>query len=248
MKPTRFVHVAPTDNQSVEALLDLFEAQGTAFESGIRTALTLHNKPFVVQTDFASKPALTPLDDAFTFDTLSGELVVYSPEPVFLVDALLEMALFQRGFQTFIGSYKEWQAIFTIGAWRHVRETLKEEYELDDVHTILQVSLEGDAVERFNVHAFDAMLFLAGQPSVEIVFPPEADAMAVRSYYRLRVLMQTIAYGIGLDDSDVFNRRLGRTLGWVEESIIPDAEYSIFDDLITPDGFDERFFSLGEDD
>lgn len=248
MKPTRFVHVEPDNVETIETLLDVFEAHGTVYENGIRVALGLHDRPFMVQTDFISKPAITPLDDAFTFDTLTGELVIFSPEPTYLVDALLEMALFQNGFQTFMGSYKEWQTVFTIGCWRYVRESLKEDLGLDDIQIGMQLAIEQSTTARYDSRAFDAMVFLAGHPHAEVNFPPDADAMAVRAYHRLQLLMRTVGYGIQLEEAEQFNRRLARTLAWIEESVIPEDEYSVFDDLITPGGFDERFFTLGEDD
>jgi hypothetical protein len=239
-------YVNSEDATSIESLIDAFEARDTTHEDAIRRVLALHERAFTVRLDFVSRPTLTPLDDAFTFDTMTDELVVYSNDPAVLVDAILEMAMYMRGFNTTLGSFDEWKTQFTIGAWRHVRRNLKEQLGFD-TSTVWHFPLEIDAVDRFNPRSFESMIFLAGRSDGDVAFPPGANAIVVEAYQRLRRIMHTLAFEITLDHFQTFNRRLASALRWVEESIMP-GEASPFDDLFGPGGIDDRFFSEGLDD
>lgn len=234
------------DSSSVETLIDTFEARGTAFESAVRSVLGLLDRGFMLRLDFVSRPQLSPLDDAFAFDPLTQELVMFSDDSAALLDGLLEILMYARGFQPVTGSFDEWKAQFTSGAWRHVRKNVKEHLDLP-LPARWQCPIDFEAVERYNVHAFETILYLAGRPEVEAAFPEGADAEAVRSYRRLYRIFQMMSYQIGIQDAETFNRRHARAQAWVEQSILP-GETSLFDDLIGPGGFNDRFFSEGLDD
>jgi hypothetical protein len=240
-------HVNTQNAEIVEALIDAFEARSSEHEQAIRTMLALHDRDFTLRLDFVSRPHLTPLDDAFTFDTLYDELVLYSNEAAVLVDALLEMAMYMRGFNTTLGSFDEWKTQFTIGSWRYVRRNIKAKLGFD-TPAIWQFPLELDAVDRYNVQAFEAMIFFAGRPDGDVSFPTGANAQVVQAYERLRRIMQTMAFDLTLDDHETFNNRLAHVLPWVEQSIMP-GEPSPFDDLFGPGGgLNDRYFGVGMDD
>ncbi|MBX3063729.1 MAG: hypothetical protein U0528_01165 [Anaerolineae bacterium] len=243
-KTTYFVN--STDLSSIEALIDAFGARYSEHEQAIRAMLQLHEQAFTLRLDFVSRPQMMPLEDAFTFDTLTDELVLFDNDPAVLVDAILEMAMYVRGFQTSMSGYDEWKTQFTIGAWRHVRRNIKERHGYESA-TRWQFPLEQEGVDRFNAQTFEAMLFLAGRPEGEAIFPHGANAQVVEAYQRLYRIMEAVALDISLDDAELFNRRLVRAIGRVEESILP-GEPSPFDDMLGPGGFNERFFSFGIDD
>lgn len=242
--PTYYIN--NQDATSVDSLIEAFEARDTEHERDIRTMLALHDRAFTLRLDFVSRPQLSPVDDAFTFDTLTDELVVYSNDPAVLVDALLEMAMYMRGFNTTLGSFDEWKTQFTIGAWRHVRKNIKADLGIEP-QGVWQFPLESEVVERYNFRAFESMLYLAGRADGEVIFPTGANAQVVEAYQRLRRIMHAMAFDITLDAYGAFNRRLTSALLWVEESIMP-GESSRFDDLFGEGGFNDRFFTEGIDD
>lgn len=239
MSKTKY-YIDRADVASVEALIDAFEARDTDYETAIRAVLNLHNRSFTLQIDYASRLQVSPLEDAFNFDTQTQELVLFADQPTVLVDGILEMALFLRGFETMISAADEWKMQFTIGIWRHIRKTIKRGLKLDEEST-WRVGLEPDKVERYNAASFDAMVFLAGRPEVEVTFPAGTNAIVIWAYQRLARVMETIAFEIDLDDHLIFNQRLARGLALVEDTIMP-GDPSPFDELLGPEGFEDRFF------
>ena len=234
-------YVDKTDSVSVEALIDAFRARSTDYESAIRKVLSIHDESFLLYVDYVNRPEQAPLDDAFTFNLTTGELVLFSDEPLVLIDAILEMAMFLRGFDTLLGEGDDWEVQLAIGAWRHVRRTLKAELELGPEHT-WRINLDLEPLDHFNYISFNTMLYLAGRPNVEVAFAPDTNAMVIVAYHRIQRMLEAIALDIGLDEHELFNRRLRRTIKRIAESLLPDADPSPFDDLLGPNGFDERFF------
>src|SRR5258708_11820162 len=111
------VYVDKADPTSIETLLSLFDAEGTYHEAEIKTALSLHDRPFLLYVDHLNRPPTSPLQDAFTFNMTTDELVVFSDDPSILIDAILEMAMFVRGFNTVMALEDEWKVQVAIGAW-----------------------------------------------------------------------------------------------------------------------------------
>ncbi len=235
------VHVDSTDPDSVERLIDAFEVRSTDYEDAIRMAASLHDRPFVLYIDHVSQTQLSPLDDAFTFDLSTGELILFSDDAGSLVDALLDMAMFQHGFNTFMGANDEWKTQFAIGTWHYVRRALKAKLDIGGEAT-WRVGVRPEIVERFDLAAFSSVLYLAGHPDVELTFPPGANALVVTTYQRLARMMETVAFDISLENHEAFNRRLDRTMAWIEASILPDTETTLFDDLLGPEGFADHYF------
>src|SRR5580765_650676 len=167
------LYVDKADPVSLQALLDAFEARGTYYEDAIRTALSIHDQPFILYIDHVNgPPQLSPLQDAFTFNMETDELALFTDSPETLIDAILEMALFLRGFNTVMGVEDEWKVQVAIGAWRHVREALKTRLQLAPMLSRLwSAELELETVQDFNLISFGALVFLASRPDVEVTFP-----------------------------------------------------------------------------
>jgi hypothetical protein len=234
--------VDKTDPASIQALIDAFDARGTAYEDTIRTVLSIHSRPFTLSVDDrADRLSISPLDDAFAFNMDTDELLLFSDNPASLVDALLEMAMFLEGFNTLIGIEDEWKVQVAIGAWRHVRENLKAQYQLmPPLGKLWSASLELETVKRYDRLAFAAMVFLAGRPELDVIFPEGANALVIAAYRRVVRIIETIALGIGLNDHLAFNRRLSRAVLWIEESIMP-RDDSPPDGLSGSEGYSDLF-------
>lgn len=238
-------YVDRTDPDSVEELIDAFEARDTDFESAIRRALKIHGKSFILMIDHLSQPPVSPLQDQFSFDMNTDSLILFTDNPASLIDGILEMAMFLRGFNTLIGVNEEWKVQVAIGAWRHVREALKVHMHLaDENEKPWGAALELETVEKFNMMSFGTMLMLAGRPDVDVIFPDGTNALVLAAYQRLSRIMEAVAFDIGLEDHLKFNRRLNRAVALIEESLLP-SEDSPFDDLFGPDGFSDKYFADG---
>jgi len=242
------VYVDKTDQSSIEALLALFDAQGTDHEQEIKIALSLHERPFLLYVDHINRPNASPLQDAFTFNMETDELVVFNDEPSTLIDAILEMAMFVRGFNTVMGIDDDWKIQVAIGAWRHVRETLKTELHLPtSPQKLWGADLELETVQHYNMISFGAVVFMAGRPDVDWNFPTGTSSLVTNAFQRLSQIIEAIALNVSLDDQIVFNRRLSRALIMIEESIMP-KDISPFDDLFGPEGFSDKFFGDSPED
>jgi hypothetical protein len=249
---TQTFHIDQQDPQSIRELIDAFDVHGSFFEDAIRTALSIHERPFtlLLYSDQVDPSRLSPLQDAFTFDINSDELILYSDDAALLIDAIIEMAMFQRGFNTIMGADDEWKVQVAIGAWRHVRESIKEQLQIaPPLEKVWSASLDLETVQHFNLISFGTAVFLASRPDVDVVFPEGTSSTVITIYHRLSRIMATVAFDIGISDHVAFNRRLGRALHWIEETIVPQAENdTTFDDLFGPDDFSDRFLDDTPDD
>src|SRR5258708_39463004 len=201
-------YVDKRDPTAVRALIEAFDVRGTNYEDAIRTALSIHDRAFILYVDHANMQQLSPLQDAFTFNIETDELVLFTDNPDALVDAVLEMAMFVRGFNTVMGVEDEWKTQVAIGAWRHVREALKVRLGLPLAPAQnYSAGIELEAVERFNLMSFAPLVFLASRPDVDVTFPQGANNLCISAYQRLKRIMEAIALDIGLGDTLAFNRR-----------------------------------------
>ncbi len=242
------LYVDKTDSASIEELIDAFDAHQTYHEQAIRAALGIHDRPFLLYIDHVNRPQLSPLQDAFTFNTETDELVIFTDDPSALVDAILEMALFVRGFSTVMGLDDEWKVQVAIGTWRYVREALKVTLGLETTpYKQWNANLELESVERFDLISFSAMVFLAGRPDVDISFPTGTSGLVISAYERLVRIIEAVSLNVGLTEASIFNRRLNRALSLIEDSIMP-KELSPFDDLFGPEGFSDKFFEDSPED
>src|SRR5664279_1672139 len=88
------LYIDKSEQTSIEELIETFSARNTYHEYAIRAALSIHARPFILYIDHVNRPQVSPLQDAFTFNIETDELVVFTDDPSALVDAILEMALF----------------------------------------------------------------------------------------------------------------------------------------------------------
>jgi hypothetical protein len=237
-------NIDQADIFSTEALVDAFAVRDTQHEKDIRGALSIQQRPFTLRVDVdPDSPAeIPPLHDAFTFDMESDELILFSDEPAKLVDALIEMALFMRGFNTTIGVDDDWKTQVTIGTWRRIRERLKLQLGIRPLIIDKMIAnLNADTVKYFNHISFHAMVFMASCVDLEVIFPDGANKQVMDTYRRLVRIMETVTHNVSVDDYLTFNRRLGRALQWIEETVLP-KEDTFFDDLFGSDGFTDIFF------
>jgi hypothetical protein len=119
-------------------------------------AASLHDRPFVLYVDHGSDAASA--DDAFTFDLSTGELIP-SDDAGSLVDALLDMAMFQHGFNTFMGKRRVENAI----RYRYValRPTCAQR-SWTSGRSNLAGRGQAEIVERFDLAAFSSVLYRPG--------------------------------------------------------------------------------------
>src|SRR5262245_20816945 len=96
-------YVDKSDSTSIQAIIDAVDARGTDYEEAILAALSLRDQSFVLNMDRVGLVQVSPLEDPFTFDMETDELILYTDNPATLVDAIIEMAMFLSGFNTLIG-------------------------------------------------------------------------------------------------------------------------------------------------
>jgi hypothetical protein len=228
------------DSASVEELIDAFDVRGTDHETAIRAALGIHNHAFTLHLERGYTPS--PFEDAFTFDTKTGALILFDDDPSGLVDALIEMALYLNGFETQMYADEEWHTRFTIGVWHYVRREIKVDLNLTPAPIWRVNSLDPRSVARYDMLSFELVLFLAGCPDLDVAFPDGSSALVVENYLRLIRIMEAVAFGVSSDDAATFNRRLKRATRYIKEAILPLTYPSRFDDLLEEDGFSEEYF------
>ncbi len=191
--------VNPADEASIEALIDAVSAQDTPYEPAIWAAIELHRRPFSVFIDYVFSDPDMPTFDRFSFDMGSDELIVFCPEPAVLIDALLEMAMFMRGFNTLIGVDEKWKTQVAIGAWRTIRESLKQQLGIPYLvgHAWL-VELNPTGVANFDEDSFFIAVALAGSPDVEAQFPAGTSPKVISVYKHLSRIIALIGQSLGL--------------------------------------------------
>ncbi|HVO41051.1 MAG TPA: hypothetical protein VMT34_00435 [Aggregatilineales bacterium] len=215
------------DPTSMSTLFDTFAIEGTPYEAQVRTVLSLIGRPFLLQIVHDLRLSLSPLQDQFSFDMDTDALIVFTDTPATLVDALLEMAMFLRGFNTLIGLDEEWKVNIAIGGWRHMRQNLRAMYNLEPSEgKEWTAPLDSHVAEDYDLVSFNTIVFLACHPNVEVIFPPEANPSLVAAYDEIARLVESVPADLTLDDHALFNRRLSDAVLRIEESIMPPARPS----------------------
>jgi hypothetical protein len=236
--------VNPNDQTSVDIFLSRIDAQEAY---GLRESIQLHVQPFTILYDQDNAPLeMSPMLDAFTFDMEHDRLIVYSIEPDVLIDAIIEMAMFMRGFNTVMGVADHWKVDVAIGAWRVVRRNIKQTLAIPEAATQIVVSLPSDVVAELNPVTFAGMVFLAGQIDTLLEFPLDASPRVVDLYHRLQRIINLVGFKIGLEDALTFNQRLMRSITHIETTLLSQINPSPFAAFIESDEFD--LDGLGEED
>jgi hypothetical protein len=228
--------VDSNDRASIDALIAAFGISDPASVAAIRTAVSLCHRPFTLQLDHTTRQSLSPLHDQFTFNLDDDTLIVFSTRAETLLDALIEMAMFLKGFNTLMGLEDEWKVNIAIGAWRYMRRDLRRLYNLfPSPGPDWSVPLDAAIVEDYTYFAFNTVVFFACHPAVEVIFPAEANPVVVAAFERIEHIVQSIPANLTLDDYMLFNRRLATALLLIEDHIVPDDDHSItLDDLSDP--------------
>ncbi len=211
------------NTMGLEGLIDAVNARGSPYEMPIRTAAHLQNLPFAVFIDYLRRPAdPSPVQDLFTFDMDTDELILFSDEARVALDALLEMAMFMRGFTTLMGLADEWKVQVAIGAWRRVRESLKRAHDLPYWDgQMWSVNLTSEGVAHFDEDSFSMAVTLAGCIEVDVDFPVGTSPKLIEAYRQMGRVYDAISDSLGLADSVTFNRRLHVALTLIEQHIAP---------------------------
>jgi hypothetical protein len=225
------------DPTSRETIAEFLSAVSLPDHSHLQQVIALHNRPFTILLQPDTPIDLWPLVDAFTFDLEHDRLMVYKSDPEVLIDAIIEMAMFLRGFNTAIGTDGPWRVDLAIGAWRVVRQNIKRLLMIPDAVPQFAVELPVHTVTQLDQVTFAGMVFLAGQVHTQVRFPPEAARVIVETYHRLRRIILTVGLGLGLDDVRTFNQRLVRALLHVETVLLPKPAGSAFDNFIESGDF-----------
>jgi hypothetical protein len=226
--------IDPNDSYSIEIFL---MGIGLPSHADLQQAIALHARPFTLVLKTNAPVELWPLVDAFTFDLVNDQLIVYKNDPEVMIDAIIEMAMFLRGFNTAIGTDGPWRVDLAIGAWRVVRQNIKQILSIPETPLQFAVELPSHTVSQLDQVTFAGMVFLAGQMNTEVKFPEEAARSVVEAYHRLRRIILTVGVGLGLDDVRTFNQRLVRALLHTESVLLPKANGSAFDDFIESGDF-----------
>lgn len=204
----------------------------------LRRIVEKYPKPVILYVDEANAPLMahSPLDDPFTFNTETGELVLFSAKPEVFVDALIEMWMYISGFETLLGDDDHWKIEFAIGAWKPVKNTIKRRLGIPVMEDIsLVVGLPPDPDEAppedpypfrsltatFNRVAFEQMIRLAGRAEVQVHFPPGTHPQVIEVYQVMRKAMYHVAANLGIDDAQTFNQRLHVALTELEKRYHP---------------------------
>ena len=225
------------DPKNRETIVEFLNAVSLPDHPHLEQVIALHNEPFTMLLQPDTPIDLWPLVDAFTFDLERDWLMVYKSDPEVLVDAIIEMAMFLRGFNTAIGTDVPWRVDLAIGAWRVVRQNIKRMLNIPDAVPQFAVELPAHTVTQLDQVTFAGMVFLAGQVHTQVRFPPEAARSVVETYHRLRRIILTIGLGLGLDDVRTFNQRLVRALLHIETVLLPKTNGSAFDNFIESSDF-----------
>ncbi|NJL93140.1 MAG: hypothetical protein HC915_05145 [Anaerolineae bacterium] len=178
------------------------------------------------------------LDDHFTFNTQTGELVLFSADPLTFVDALIEMWMYVRGFETLMGADDYWQVEFAIGAWKPVKDRIKRVLNVPVNNEVVGVvGLPPDPhdapledpypfrtmVSNMDLVSFTQMVRLAGRRNVRVNFPQGTDPRVIDVYRVAREAMDRVATGILIDQHTEFNRRLHVEIENLKARYRPDA-------------------------
>src|SRR5688500_10373212 len=96
--------------QSMQQLNRFYRLNETTLRM-MRRVIERYPKPVILYVDEANAPlfAQSPLDDQFTFNTQTGELVLFSPDPMTFIDAIIEMWMYVSGFETMMGAEDYWK-------------------------------------------------------------------------------------------------------------------------------------------
>lgn len=206
----------------------------------LRRVVQRYPRGVLVYVDEANAQSmmLSPLDDLFTFNGETGELVLFSADATTFINGLIEMWMYVVGFDTMMGGTDHWKVEFAIGAWKPIRDNLKRQLDIPVHHQVMvevgqppdpQDALPDDPypfktlVSTFNIIAFTQMIRFAGRDDVKVHFPPGTDPRVIETYYTMRSAMKAVSAGLGIEDVEEFNRRLHHRVQQIHDQYHPDT-------------------------
>lgn len=223
LEPNR-IYLNPDSPEATIRQLDLYYELEPEVLDILSRILTLYRRPawlYVIEA-FPGFDDQALLLDRFTFDVEIDALILFANDPHTFIDGMIEMAMYLVGFSTMIGVEDEWMIEFAIGAWKPIKNRVKERLGIpvprhpqwiieipggdEDSHPAQQAFL--DLLAELNTISFTQMVRLAARNDVEIQFPPNTDPSVIEVYVRMKVAIEQVADGLGLDDWRKFNRRL----------------------------------------
>lgn len=219
------VYLNPTDVESSIRQLKRFYRIDEATLDALKPVIASYPKPVIMYVDEANAPlfANSLLDDLFTFNMQTGELVLFSADPMTFIDAFIEMWMYVAGFETLMGHEEYWRVEFAIGAWKPVKNAIKKQFGIpvrEGILGIVGMPPEPEdmilddpypfrtLVSKFTLFSFIQMIRLAGREEVGVHFPEETDPRVIEVYHTMRRLMHEVADGLSIDDVQEFNLRL----------------------------------------
>lgn len=232
------VYLDPTDVESSLRQIKRFYRLDHATLEALRPVISSYPKPVIMYVDEANAPlfANSLLDDLFTFNTQTGELVLFSSDPMTFIDAFVEMWMYVSGFETLMGDEQYWRVEFAIGAWKPVKNGVKKQFSLPARSgTLGVVGLPPEAdelilddpypfltlVSKFTLFSFIQMVRLAGREEVRVHFPEGTDPRVIEVYHTMRRFMHEVGDDLSINDVDEFNRRLHAKLDEIERIYDP---------------------------
>jgi len=177
-----------------------------------------------------------PLADKFTFDIETDDLILFSADFDTFVDALIEMAMYLSGFSTKMGNPDAWVIDFTIGAWKPVKQRIKNLLNIpltEEVHGVVGLRPEADEaqdgdpypfrtlVSHFDQLSFQQMIMLAARQDVTVYFPPGTHPKVSAVYTHARRAIEEVAQNITIEDHQAFNLKLNNALRRIEQLFAP---------------------------
>lgn len=243
------VYINPADPEGSMRQLQRFYRLDDKTLRMVRRVVEHYPKPIILYVDEANAPLMANsfLDDLFTFNTETGELVLFSSDPQTFIDATIEMWMYISGFETLMGSDGLWQTEFAIGAWKPVRDNIKGALGIPnqrDIQAIVGLPPDPDEapledpdpfktlVSTMNLIAFMQMIRLAGRGEVRVQFPPETHPSVIEAYFDAKYAIQRVGKGLTVRDAETFNTRLAAEVRRIEEKYKPDQ-------LPLPAGWDD---------
>ncbi len=232
----RLTHFYPLDKQTLHAM---------------RRILAEYPKPIILYVDVAHAMSITnsPLDDQFTFNTQTGELVLFSADDATFIDALIEMHMYTLGFETLMGHADLWAVELAIGAWKPIKNKMKARLNIpvvDEIRGTVGLPPSQDEqiledeypfktlVSTLNTASFMQMVRLAGHPDIFVHFPEGTEPRVMYIYESVKRLIQRITRGLDEQDVDTFNQRLSDGVEELRQQYKPE-------DLPLPPNW-QRFF------
>ncbi len=197
-----------------------------SYEAQLVQSAALQSRPFSVFIDYLNRiESSDPTRDPFTFDMDADELIVLNDDPAVMLDALIEMALYMKGFLTLLGVEQTWKIQVAIGAWRHVRRGMRAGLGLPVTpERAWAAQVNPESVSVYDEDTFTQIVALAGCPDVDVVFPPGTAPELVNAYQHLSRIIALVADSITVADHVEFNQRLLRAVSLIEEKIAPPSQ------------------------